>query len=108
MEMPTLTREGIRYRVKLGHWFPRYFMLHEAIAWNRVIYCRSERMSAAMHCHEFKHLVQQRDDGLWHFTFRYLLDAIRYGYRGIPYEREAYGTEGDSALVRTFEALPCP
>lgn len=99
----TFTRDGITYTVRLGHWFPRYFMRHEAIAWNNTILCRSGRMSPALHCHEFQHLVQQRDDGLWRFTLRYVLHALRHGYRGIPYEREAYATERDVQLVSTFE-----
>jgi hypothetical protein len=98
-------REGIVYRIELGHWFPRLLLGFEAIAWNRVIYCRSHFMSASLHCHEFQHLVQQRDAGLWRFTIRYTIDALRFGYFGIPYEREAYAMQRVQERVATFDAL---
>lgn len=90
--MRTFIRDGIPYEVKLSHWIPKYITRHDAVTWNRVIYVKDATLPAQLHCHEFVHLQQQRDDGLWRWTFRYLWQGLG-GYRGISYEVKAYAEQ---------------
>jgi hypothetical protein len=43
--------------------------------------------------HEMVHIEQIERDGGWRFAWRYLWWLARYGYRGNPYEVEAYRRE---------------
>jgi hypothetical protein len=40
--------------------------------------------------HESVHLDQMDRDGTWTFCWRYVWWTLRHGYRGNPYEVEAY------------------
>lgn len=48
--------------------------------------------SPGLVAHEALHVEQQKRDG-WRFYVRYAWDFVRYGYRGVRYEREAYALQ---------------
>ena len=48
--------------------------------------------SPGLIAHEAMHRHQQQRDG-WRFYARYAYEFIRYGYRNVSYEREAYAEQ---------------
>lgn len=45
--------------------------------------------------HERIHWEQQQNEGAAKFYFKYVIEWIKHGYRGISYEKEAYNNEKD-------------
>jgi hypothetical protein len=56
--------------------------------WDRLTVEQQERLIG----HEQVHITQREQDGIW-FLARYMYYHCRYGYRGNPYEVEAYSQE---------------
>ena len=80
---------GIEYKVYFDSWIPRLFK-KDAWTFAKMIHVAdAKKFPHGLHAHEWKHLQQQAEDGLWKFTFKYLIQALLDGYEYIDYEIEA-------------------
>ncbi|MBO9591611.1 MAG: DUF4157 domain-containing protein [Niabella sp.] len=52
--------------------------------------------------HELKHIEQYQRYGILKFLFKYLAQAIKYGYYNCPLEKEARAAEQDAAILARF------
>lgn len=77
------------YRVKLGSWLPR-LVGHDCITIRRTIYARHLRISAHLHAHEHKHVLQWYELGVVRFVFAYLREQLLHGYAANRFEQEAH------------------
>lgn len=95
-----LEREGIRYEVVLGSRIPK-LLGHDAFTYARTIYVAGDVLPPDLHAHEFQHLIQQRNLGLFTFSWRYALEA-RKGYLNNSFEIEANVVQRLPARVAMF------
>ena len=54
------------------------------------VFILEKYFSSGILAHELKHVEQVERDGEFRFIARYVFEALRNGYKGISYEREAY------------------
>ncbi len=54
-------------------------------------------------CHELKHVEQYKEHGLLPFLWKYLLSAIKHGYKQNRFEVEARAAENDISILRRFK-----
>jgi hypothetical protein len=57
--------------------------------WNSIIIREGYENNQSLILHELTHIKQIHDEGLLKFTFKYVINLFKYGYRNNPYEVEA-------------------
>lgn len=101
--MTQLVRDSIRYSVALNHWIPRT-LGHGAFTFRGVIRVAGPVLVPDLHCHEFRHILQETELGSVRFWLAYLWE-LRHGYHGNRFEVEAYADSYDVARVATFSEV---
>lgn len=78
--------------------------------WGRIIYpfiiykAKKSAVKDYMLRHEFEHAYQIRRDGWWKYNISYIYQWIRYGYKNISYEKEAYAIQ-NTTLTKIEERI---
>ena len=99
-QLPHPVPDGVRVRrnrgiPRLGSWFMGRGRMAAAVTLGRTILVNAEtELTDDLLVHELVH-VRQWQDPL--FPLKYVLASIRHGYRGNPYEQEAYGRQREFA-----------
>lgn len=105
----------IEVRIKENSWLARLAAMkigvpEVAIVVNRTIYLHNTSAKTLLDnkrwlCHELKHVEQYQTHGVLTFIWKYLLSALRYGYKQNKFEIEACAAETDTKLLDKYSIV---
>jgi len=95
----------MKIKLKYNTWFLRKSWIAGITIYPFIFFKRSRvEVTDKLFRHEMEHIYQVRRDGWFKFYLTYLIHQRRYGYRNIPYEREANAVE-DTPLTEAERRL---